>query len=174
MRSRTSNLLIRSQMLYPIELRLRSRFGTRRKAHGWRYGNFFYRRSSETLSRGGNVPFSVSAESVAATITQGKAQCHPPGNGLMQPSRTTVSLRTESFNFPLPFPVFERKWAEMDSNHRRRKPADLQFVNADLRGFAQVVIRAGKLMNTGFAGDLIFHGFALKSALFTADRRKRP
>ena len=27
---------------------------------------------------------------------------------------------------PLIFPRFKREWAEMDSNHRRRKPADLQ------------------------------------------------
>jgi hypothetical protein len=69
---------------------------------------------------------------------------------------------------------FAREWAEMDSNHRRRKPADLQFVNADFRDFAPAFIRAGMPMNTWFAGDCAFHRFTCKSAFFTADRRKRP
>ena len=49
-RSRTSNLLIRSQMLYPIELRLHSRFGTRRKAHACACGNFFCGPHCSTLA----------------------------------------------------------------------------------------------------------------------------
>ena len=72
------------------------------------------------------------------------------------------------------FPCFQREWAELDSNQRRRKPADLQFANADLHSFSLAFNRAGKPMNTWFAGDFAFHGLALKSTVFTADRRKRP
>ena len=71
-RSRTSNLLIRSQMLYPIELRLHFRFGTGRKAHAAVRGNFFPRQKI--------FPHGFGAKSGAALrAAPRKSDCHKSG-----------------------------------------------------------------------------------------------
>lgn len=54
-----------------------------------------------------------------------------PFNGSPSKTRPWILTRTSGISGSLSR-VFEKEWAEMDLNHRRRKPAPLQFVKADL------------------------------------------
>ena len=67
MRSRTSNLLIRSQMLYPIELWLRKRFGT--KAQKGAAVNGFAHSVLDEPRHGGN-----DYDSILSRVTEGLAR----------------------------------------------------------------------------------------------------
>ena len=70
----------------------------------------------------------------------------------------TVNFQVKNRENPLPLSVFEREWAEMDSNHRRRKPADLQ--SAPFGHFGIYPFSVGRWL---YAGRHAAQGFRCKN-----------